>query len=83
VLRFKTDQVLPPDLGQLARVTGRVVQLPAHDALEVERLLARMRESGLTVQDVEIRKADLEDVFLDLMQGPHAMPQGHGEGVSA
>ncbi|PKO70246.1 MAG: ABC transporter ATP-binding protein [Betaproteobacteria bacterium HGW-Betaproteobacteria-16] len=83
VLRFKTDQVLPPDLSQLARVTGRVVQLPAHDALEVERLLARMRESGLTVQDVEIRKADLEDVFLDLMQGSKGVPQIQGEGVSA
>ena len=83
VLRFKTDQVLPPDLSQLARVTGRVVQLPAHDALEVERLLARMRESGLTVQDVEIRKADLEDVFLDLMQGSKGVPQVQGEGASA
>jgi ABC-2 type transport system ATP-binding protein len=69
VLRFKTDQALPPDLQLLARVTGRVVQLPAHDALEVERLLARVRESGLTAQDVEIRKADLEDVFLDVMEG--------------
>ncbi|MFN3493944.1 MAG: ABC transporter ATP-binding protein [Hydrogenophaga sp.] len=69
VLRFKTDKALPADLEALARVTGRVVQLPAHDALEVERLLARMRESGLNAQDVEIRKADLEDVFLDLMEG--------------
>ncbi len=69
VLRFKTDEVLPDDLKLLSRVTGRVVQLPAHDALEVERLLARVRESGLMAQDVEIRKADLEDVFLDLMEG--------------
>jgi ABC-2 type transport system ATP-binding protein len=68
VLRFKTDHPLPPDLQAMARVTGRVVQLPAHDALAVERLLARVRESGAAAHDVEIRKADLEDVFLDLME---------------
>ncbi len=67
VLRFKTDHPLPDDLQALARVTGRVVQLPAHDALEVERLLARVRESGVAAHDIEIRKADLEDVFIDLM----------------
>ncbi|MDP2264479.1 MAG: ABC transporter ATP-binding protein [Hydrogenophaga sp.] len=69
VLRFKIDGVLPADLAAVARVTGRVVQLPAHDALAVERLLARVRESGLAVHDIEIRKPDLEDVFIDLMEG--------------
>ncbi|OSZ62866.1 ABC transporter ATP-binding protein [Hydrogenophaga sp. IBVHS2] len=66
VLRFKTDTALPADLAALARVTGRVVQLPADDALAVERTLARLREAGLTPQDIEIRKPDLEDVFLAL-----------------
>ncbi|HEX5805901.1 MAG TPA: ABC transporter ATP-binding protein [Macromonas sp.] len=69
VLRFKTDQSLPADLAAQARVTGRFVQLPAHDALAVERTLARVREAGLQVEDIEIRKADLEDVFLDVMAG--------------
>src|SRR6187551_4055903 len=32
VLRFKTEQALPPDLVGQARVTGRIVQLTAHDA---------------------------------------------------
>ena len=50
-----------------ARVTGSVVQLPAHNALEIEQLLAAVRESGLVVEDVEMRKADLEDVFIDIM----------------
>jgi ABC-2 type transport system ATP-binding protein len=68
VLRFKTDQALPPTLAH-ARVTGRFVQLPAHDAAEVERILATVREAGVTVEDIEITKADLEDVFLDLMTG--------------
>ncbi len=72
VLRFKTDQPLPESLANQARVTGRFVQLPAHDAAEVERILAIVREGGLTVEDIEISKADLEDVFLDLMTGAGA-----------
>ena len=67
VLRFKLDATLPPSLAAKARVTGRIVQLPAHDALEIERHLAALREAGLHAEDVEIRKADLEDVFLDVM----------------
>lgn len=66
VLRFKTDAVLPDDLASQARITGRVVQLPANDALAVERILARLREVGVVPEDIEIRKADLEDVFLEL-----------------
>ena len=67
VLRFKLDGELPPALAERARVTGRIVQLPTHDALDVERYLAAVREAGLVAQDVEIRKADLEDVFLEVM----------------
>ena len=66
VLRFKTDAALPADLMGQARITGRVVQLPADDALAVERTLARLREAGVTPEDIEIRKPDLEDVFLAL-----------------
>jgi len=68
VLRFKLDANLPPALAAKARVTGRIVQLPAHDANEIERHLADLRQAGLHAEDVEIRKADLEDVFLDVMQ---------------
>ncbi|MEN9904596.1 MAG: Daunorubicin/doxorubicin resistance ATP-binding protein DrrA [Pseudomonadota bacterium] len=68
-LCFKTDQALPPALAAQARVTGRVVRLPAQDAQAVERLLAELRTQGIAVEDIEIRKADLEDVFLDVMAG--------------
>ena len=68
VLRFKVDGVLPKILADQARITGRIVQFPAHDALEIEGFLKAVRESGLVAQDVEIRKADLEDVFLDVMK---------------
>jgi ABC-2 type transport system ATP-binding protein len=67
VLRFKTDQALPEAVQAAARVTGRVVQLPAQDALAVERWLTQVREAGVNVSDIEVRKADLEDVFLDIM----------------
>ncbi len=67
VLRFKIDSELPKLLKDKARITGRIVQFPAHDAMEIEQYLAAVREAGLVAQDVEIRKADLEDVFLDVM----------------
>ena len=67
VLRFKLDAQLPPALAAQARVTGRIVQFPANDAAQIEHYLAAVRSAGLVAQDVEIRKADLEDVFLDVM----------------
>ncbi len=67
VLRFKLDGELPSVLAAQARVTGRIVQFPAHNASEIEQYLAAVREAGLHAEDVEIRKADLEDVFLDVM----------------
>ena len=59
--------ILPPALAARARVTGRVVQLKAHDAAEVERDLGVLRQAGVRVEDLEIGRADLEDVFLEIM----------------
>ena len=67
VLRFKLDGDLPPALAAIGRVTGRIVQLPVHNALEIENHLATLRFAGLVAEDVEIRQADLEDVFLEVM----------------
>jgi ABC-2 type transport system ATP-binding protein len=72
VLRFKLDGALPREFEGKARVTGRIVQLPAHDAHEIEQHLAVIRRAGLRVEDVEIRKPDLEDVFLDVMTAGRA-----------
>jgi ABC-2 type transport system ATP-binding protein len=74
MLSFKTDQTLPPPLAAQARITGRIVQLKAHDAREVESLLGELRAAQVTVEDLEIGRADLEDVFLEIMQGPAAAP---------
>lgn len=78
MLRFKTDQDLPVDLAAQARVTGRIVQLPARDAAEVESILGRLRQAQCRVEDLEIGRADLEDVFLNIMHGQQA-----AKGVSA
>ena len=74
LLRFKTDQALPPALAAQARVTGRIVQLTAHDAAEVETMLAALRTAQVKVEDLEIGRADLEDVFLEIMRGGASRP---------
>ena len=69
MMRFKLDTPLPPALLAQARVTGRIVQVKAHDAAEVEQVLATLRAAGCQPEDLEIGRADLEDVFLEIMQG--------------
>ena len=68
MLRFKTDRPLPAALAARARVTGRFVQLQAREAGDVEAILAQLREAAVPVEDLEIGRADLEDVFLNIMQ---------------
>jgi ABC-2 type transport system ATP-binding protein len=76
MLRFKTDQTLPAALAGQARITGRIVQLKARDAADVEHLLAALREAGVKIEDLEIGRADLEDVFVEIMRSgaPIAAP---------
>jgi ABC-2 type transport system ATP-binding protein len=68
MLRFKLDRALPAALAPQSRVTGRIVQIKAHDPLEVEKILGVLREAGCQPEDLEIGRADLEDVFLEIMQ---------------
>ena len=72
MLRFKTDALLPPALAARARITGRIVQIAARDAAEVETLLAALRAGAVKVDDLEIGRADLEDVFIDTMNAVSA-----------
>lgn len=84
VLRFKVDGELPAHLAEQARITGRIVQFPANDAHAIENYLAAVRQAGLVAHDVEIRKADLEDVFLSLMaEQPMQTQQSEPFGVAA
>jgi ABC-2 type transport system ATP-binding protein len=72
VLRFKTDSRTCPLAGRAGPHHG------AHRAIARARrrrdraVPGRVREAGLHAEDMEIRKADLEDVFLDVMASGHA-----------
>ncbi|AKJ31352.1 ABC transporter ATP-binding protein [Caldimonas brevitalea] len=68
MLSFKLDGELPSALSEQARWIGRIVQIKAHDAREVEQILVLLRQAGCKVEDLEIGRADLEDVFLEIMQ---------------
>ena len=70
MLRFKMDTPLPASLQAQSRITGRIVQITAHDAHEVEQILGALRAAGCKPEDLEIGRADLEDVFLEIMNGP-------------
>jgi ABC-2 type transport system ATP-binding protein len=48
-----------------------LLRLPGYD--EIEPILAQCREAGCSFEEVEIRKADLEDVFLQVMHEPEVV----------
>jgi ABC-2 type transport system ATP-binding protein len=68
MLRFKLDRPLPEPLAARARITGRMAQLKVVDAAELESVLSELRLAGCHPEDIEIGRADLEDVFLEIMQ---------------
>lgn len=57
---------LPPGLSDRARQQGARWALPLSNVAEVEPLLRALREAGCTVDDLEIGKPDLEEVFIKL-----------------
>ncbi|MEY4754878.1 MAG: hypothetical protein RJA44_2553 [Pseudomonadota bacterium] len=79
MLRFKTDQALPAQLAAQSRVTGRSAQIKVQDAAGVEAVLAQLRGAGVRIEDLEIGRADLEDVFLEIMQGAAPAAAAHKE----
>jgi len=50
-------------------VSGSKYTLRVNDYAEVEPILATLRESGATVDDMQLQQADLEDVFIQIMEG--------------
>jgi ABC-2 type transport system ATP-binding protein len=67
-LRLEPDE-LPPTLEHYSAGTkdgSRILQLP--DCASVEEVLARLRESHVQVQEMEVMQADLEDVFVQMMR---------------
>ena len=50
-------------------VGGSKYTLRVTDYREVEPILAQLRESGAVIEDMQLHQADLEDVFLQIMEG--------------
>jgi ABC-2 type transport system ATP-binding protein len=53
----------PDELEKGGQYTLRV-----NDASEVEPILAQLRQSGAVVSDLQLQQADLEDVFIQIME---------------
>jgi ABC-2 type transport system ATP-binding protein len=65
---------LPPALHPLVShpdelMHGRQYTLRVNQHNEVESILAQIREAGLTIDDLQLNQADLEDVFIQIMGG--------------
>jgi len=70
-LRFRLAEgdVLPLAFDGRATRSEDMWVLPFEDYSEVGALVDTLRNAGCTLQDLEIGKPDLEDVFLDVMKG--------------
>jgi ABC-2 type transport system ATP-binding protein len=76
VLRLKNG-VLPPELRHLQLHSeqarpGESISLRVNDYTEVEQILARLREAGAVIDEMQLQQADLEDIFLQIMDGSAA-----------
>jgi len=69
--------VLPAELRALEIDSGAVdarehsLRLSTYD--DVERILSQCRAAGCTFDEIEVRKADLEDVFVQVMNAPEVV----------
>jgi ABC-2 type transport system ATP-binding protein len=65
---------LPQDLRHLVshdaqhNGSGNQYSLRVNDYLEVEPILARLRESGAVIEEMQLQQADLEDIFIQIME---------------
>jgi len=71
-LRLHLDRAaLPAGLpGRVLQADGAQFRLRLANPLELEAALARLREAGVTIREMEVHPPDLEDVFLRLTGRP-------------
>jgi ABC-2 type transport system ATP-binding protein len=50
-------------------VSGNKYTLRVNEYADVEPILARLREAGAVIEDMQLQQADLEDVFIQIMEG--------------
>ncbi len=71
VLQLKSG-LLPDDLRHLVThpeeaQSGSKFSLRVNEYAEVEQILARLRQSGAEIDEMQLKQADLEDIFLQIM----------------
>ncbi|MFT5643345.1 MAG: ABC-2 type transport system ATP-binding protein [Janthinobacterium sp.] len=61
--------IVPSDVqaAQQAQAVNKF-SLRINDYAEVEKILARLRESGVVIEEMQLQQADLEDIFLQVME---------------
>ena len=68
-----TSGALPDSLRALVShdesANGNRYSLRVNAPGEVEGILARLREGGAVVDDMQLQQADLEDIFIQIMEG--------------
>ena len=74
VLRLGAGDALPAALAARAERDGGDWRVRLSGLAEVESLLAEVRASGATIEDLRLEQPDLEDVFVGVMQGREAQP---------
>lgn len=64
---------LPEGLRHLVshdeHANGNKYSLRVNEVAEVEPILARIRESGAVIDEMQLQQADLEDIFIQIMEG--------------
>ena len=71
-LRLGDGEDLPCALRKQASLSGGYLNFHLTGYDEVEPLLAAIRQSGGSIQDMRMTEANLEDVFIDVMRGRDA-----------
>jgi ABC-2 type transport system ATP-binding protein len=69
-VELRLGGALPARLEPLVaqREEDGAIRLALSDYAEVERVMAALREDGVTVQEIEIMQPDLEEVFVQIMR---------------
>ena len=72
---------LPPELELRCKPDGGRLGCTVRDAAEVEQILGALRTAGCVVDELEVRRADLEDAFMQIMGRGARQAQGAVKGA--
>ena len=78
-VRLADDAFLPEALRGAASKTGNAWVFRLNGFAEIEPILAAIRQAGGVIDDLRLTQADLEDVFVGVMQGEVLKEAAAGE----